>query len=270
MMTPQFLTVRRRIVAVLLLLSTVPGMAIAQRKANAPRGADAPSTPMRGVIDGFVSDTNLVPLAGAEISVLRTPTKILTNAGGRFRFIDVAPGPYLLIVKRLGYRPTSAVIDVPSGDTVRLSYTLERAAQGLAAVQITEKKQSLRMLEFEQRKKLAQGEFFTAEDFEKRVALTLPDVLRFSKTMSLTPDNTNNGNLVALSNREGGGIGGYCPMQFLLDGIPLPAGFPMSILPAPRDVAGVEIYSGPSSVPLQFGGADRRCGMVLVWTKDGY
>ena len=243
---------------------------VAQRKATAPRGSEAPSTPMRGVIDGFVSDTNLTPLAGAEITVLRTPTKILTNPAGRFRFIDVLPGQYLLVVKRVGYRPTSAVIDVPSGDTVRLSYTLERAAQGLAAVQITEKKQSLRMLEFEQRKKLGQGEFFTAEDFEKRVALTLPDVLRFSKTMSLTPDNTNNGNLVALSNREGGGISGYCPMQFLIDGIPLPAGFPMSILPAPRDVAGVEVYSGPASVPLQFSGADRRCGMVLVWTKDGY
>jgi hypothetical protein len=44
----------------------------------------------------------------------------------------------------------------------------------------------------------------------------------------------------------------------------------MSILPAPRDVAGVEVYAGPSTVPLQFSGADRRCGMVLVWTKDGY
>lgn len=259
-----------RILAVACLVLALPTVMAAQRKATVPSSAGVPTAPTRGVIDGFVSDTNLVPLAGAEITVLRTPTKVLTNPGGRFRFIDVQPGQYLLVVKRIGYRPTSAVIDVPSGDTVRLSYTLERAAQGLAAVQITEKKQSLRMLEFEQRKKLAQGEFFTAEDFERRVALTLPDVLRFSKTMSLTPDNTNNGNLVALSNREGGGIGGYCPMQFLLDGIPLPAGFPMSILPAPRDVAGVEVYAGPSTVPLQFSGADRRCGMVLVWTKDGY
>lgn len=252
------------------LVLALPTVMAAQRKATVLSSAGVPTAPTRGVIDGFVSDTNLVPLAGAEITVLRTATKINTTTGGRFRFIDVVPGQYLLIVKRIGYRPTSAVIDVPSGDTVRLSYTLERAAQGLAAVQITEKKQSLRMLEFEQRKKLAQGEFFTAEDFERRVALTLPDVLRFSKTMSLTPDNTNNGNLVALSNREGGGIGGYCPMQFLLDGIPLPAGFPMSILPAPRDVAGVEVYAGAATVPLQFGGADRRCGMVLVWTKDGY
>ncbi len=259
-----------RILPVACLVLALPTVMAAQRKATVPSSAGVPTAPPRGVIDGFVSDTNLVPLAGAEITVLRTATKINTTPGGRFRFIDVVPGQYLLIVKRIGYRPTSAVIDVPSGDTVRLSYTLERAAQGLAAVQITEKKQSLRMLEFEQRKKLAQGEFFTAEDFERRVALTLPDVLRFSKTMSLTPDNTNNGNLVALSNREGGGISGYCPMQFLLDGIPLPAGFPMTLLPAPRDVAGVEIYSGPASVPLQFGGADRRCGMVLVWTKDGY
>lgn len=211
----------------------------------------------------------------AEVTVLRTTVKITTNNRGRFRFTDVPAGQYLLIVKRLGYRPTSSVIDVPGGDTVRLSYSLERAAQGLAAVNITEKKQSVRMLEFDQRRREGNGEFFTSEQLEKRAALSVADILRYARTMTITPDNSHNGNLIALSKREGGGLnsvaGGaaYCPMQVVVDNVQMPSGFPMDLLPPPKMIAGIEVYAGAASAPMQFGGNDRRCGMILVWTKDG-
>jgi hypothetical protein len=40
-------------------------------------------------------------------------------------------------------------------------------------------------------------------------------------------------------------------------------------LPRPKEIAGIEVYAGPSGVPAQFVGQDRQCGMVLIWTKDG-
>lgn len=44
--------------------------------------------------------------------------------------------------------------------------------------------------------------------------------------------------------------------------------FPLELLPTPKEIAGIEVYDGPATVPAQFNGLDRRCGMVLVWTKD--
>src|SRR5689334_21736704 len=79
-----------------------------------------------GTIDGIVSDTNLVPLQGAFISVLGTAIRVGTGPNGRFRITKVPVGQYLLIVKRVGYKPTSAVVDVPATDTLRLAYTLEQ------------------------------------------------------------------------------------------------------------------------------------------------
>jgi len=178
-----------------------------------------------------------------------------------------------MIVKRLGFRPVSGVIDVPPGDTVRLTYMLERSAQGLAAVNITEKRESVRMLEFNKRMREGVGEFFTAEQLEKRAALSVADILRYARTMTITPDNSHNGALIALSKREGGGLnaGGaaYCPMQVVVDNVQMPSGFPMDLLPPPRMISGIEVYAGAATAPLQFGGNDRRCGMILVWTKDG-
>ena len=93
--------------------------------------------------------------------------------------------------------------------------------------------------------------------------------------MTITPDASHNGDLIALSKREGGGLnpnaGGaaYCPMQVVVDNVQMPSGFPMDLLPPPKMIAGIEVYSGAASAPMQFGGNDRRCGMILVWTKDG-
>src|SRR5215212_5065978 len=83
-------------------------------------GAQAqPPAPRRvGTIDGIVSDTNLVPLQAAFVSVLGTKLRVGTGPNGRFRITKVPAGQYLVIVKRIGYRPTSAVIDVPATDTL--------------------------------------------------------------------------------------------------------------------------------------------------------
>ncbi len=269
-------TTPRILGALTLALVLISGAARAQQKSTRPGGLTAPPPPTRpvlGVIDGSVSDTNLAPVPLADVTVFRTTGRVKTNVRGRFRFIDVPAGQYLLIVRRIGYRPVSGIIDVPAGDTVRLAYTMEPVAQTLGAVVVTEQRHSFRMQEFYDRAKGGFGEFYTQEQIESRNSLTLTDLLKFSKTMSITTDNTS-GHQIALSRREGGsltGVGaGYCPMQVMLDGAPLPTGFPMELLPSPKEVAGIEVYSGPATVPMKFAGPDRRCGMVLIWTKDGY
>src|SRR6185436_6508698 len=121
-----------------------------------------------GTVDGIVSDTNLAPLQGAFVSVLGTKLRIGTGPNGRFRITNVPPGQYLVIVKRVGFRPTSGVVEVRATDTLRLSYTLEPISSTLDPVLISEKPFSLRLGEFAARRRAGFGEFMTQEEIEAK------------------------------------------------------------------------------------------------------
>jgi carboxypeptidase family protein len=223
-----------------------------------------------GTIDGIVSDTNLVPLQAAFVSVLGTNIRIGTGPNGRFRITKVPVGQYLVIVKRVGYRPTSAVIDVPASDTVRLAYTLERIAETLNPVIVTEKSPTKRMAEFEERRRLGVGQFMTADEIKARNSVYTTEVLRNFTTVNVSPDHSGPiTQYYAISKREGGNPQlGACPMQVYLDQVPLPSPFNLDLLPTPKDIGGIEVYAGASTIPPQFNGFDRGCGVILIWTKD--
>ena len=222
-----------------------------------------------GTIDGVVSDTSLAPMQGAFISILGT--SIGTGPNGRFRITKIPTGQYLVIVKRVGYRPASAVIEVPSSDTVRLSYTLERVAETLETVTITEKAPTERMSEFEQRRKLGFGEFMTRAEIDQRNSVFPTELFRKFMSVNVSPSRT--GPITqwfALSRREGGNPTlGACPMQVYLDRVPLPNPFNLDLLPSPKEITGIEVYAGSATIPPQFNGFNRGCGIILVWTRDG-
>lgn len=228
-----------------------------------------------GVIDGVVTDTTLRPLALAEVVVFRTDIRLETNAEGRFRFVDVPAGQYLIIVRRVGYRPVSAVVQVGPEETLRLAYTMEPVVAELESVVVTETSVSLRMLEFEKRRREGQGFFITEEQIEKRNLPVTLEYLRHAPSVTLTPQHNASGlsEFVAISRREGGSFlgngAGACAMAIMIDGVPMPPRFPLEMLPPPRDIAGIEVYSGAATLPAQFSGVDRRCGMILFWTRDG-
>ncbi len=273
--------------AVWLMVAAVTAAAPAQGQLKATRlpGAPAPNPPHEsranlGVIDGFVSDTNLVPLRGAYVTLPQVRVRIGTSPAGRFRIDSVAAGQYLVIVRRAGYRPTSEILNIAAGDTVRVSYTLERAveetgaAHSLDPVMVEAKRQSAQMRDFEQRRKAGLGLFITADELKARGSTATSDALMAVPAMTVTPDQSNGGALIAMSRREGGGITSlgepaYCPMLVLLNGVRLSLEFDLRMLPPPTDIAGIEIYSGAASIPAQFAGADSKCGVMLVWTKDG-
>jgi hypothetical protein len=43
----------------------------------------------------------------------------------------------------------------------------------------------------------------------------------------------------------------------------------LATLPPPRDLAGIEIYSGAATIPLQYKFGTTFCGVILLWTKRG-
>ena len=227
-----------------------------------------------GVIDGIVTDTSLVPMPGAEIGVLRTSLKIATGARGRFRITDVQMGTYILTVRRFGYSPVASVISVSAGDTLRLTYSLEPLRAGrLDTVRVTERRQSRNLMEFERRRQLGVGKFLTAAEMEQRGSIDVATLLRGFSTLSVVRDD-NTGITSLQSRRDQGNMlfaqgAGPCAVQVVVDNVPMPREVDVELLPRPKEIAGIEVYGGPSGIPAQFAGPDRRCGMVLIWTKDG-
>jgi len=222
----------------------------------------------RGAIDGVVTDTALVTLAGATVSVIGTPIHLTTSSNGRFAISELPAGRYTLYVRRIGYAPLFAPVEVTARDTVRGSYSLRAVPPMLDTVAVTAfRPLSSRLGEFKERRRLGQGSFITQADIEKRNPLRLSDLFR------TIPSVTVNG--TAWSRRVGVLP---CPFQFFVDGVLLPQPIDMDKwLPEPRDLAGIEVYAGPADIPLQYktvgssegwrsGGF---CGVILLWTKDG-
>jgi hypothetical protein len=222
--------------------------------------AGAQSSPARGVVDGVVTDTSLVPLADAVASIVGSGIQVVTGANGRFRILGLSSGQHYILIRRLGYQPVTTELRTEEGDTVRASFALERLATALDTVLVATKRPSPRMAEFEARRVLGVGQFMTAAEIDKLNVVATDDLLH-----RLTPNRTRPARRL--------GPGAVCArQQWYLDGVLLPASTTIDDLPSPKDLAGIEFYASPATIPLQYkstsGGGF--CGVVLMWTKDGY
>lgn len=278
-MTPPQSPMRHRLSSRLLPLGLLAGLlaaapAAAQRKGGVlSQPAPERPVPTHGVLDISVTDSLDRPIDRAEIKVVGTKAAAFTDRRGRFRFTDVPPDTRLLVVvRRIGFRPVSGLVEVARGDTARIAYTLVASARTLDTIRVVERRRSLRMQEFEQRRRQGLGEFLDADFITKRASTATLDVLRFTKTVNVqvvSRDGSVLAEHIALSRREGGNPQyGACPMQIVVDNVPYPSATPLNLLPPPNEIAGIEIYGSGANAPLSFGGTDRRCGVIAIWTKD--
>lgn len=254
-----------------------PAGAQAVRKGlpGAPQRDTTPARrgPQFGTIDGFVGDTSLVALQAAEVKILSTNVKVSTGPNGRFRIDRVPVGPYVLVIRRAGYHAASAVVQVGT-DTIRPSYSLERGT-GLDAAVVTAQRTSPRMAEFEMRRRVGRGEFMTEDQIKQRGGVYTTELMRRFTTVNVSPSySTAIGGLpeqLAISRREGANPStGACPFVVFVDNVPMPTPFNLDMLPSPRWLAGIEVYNGTATTPPQYSGTNRGCGVILIWTKDGY
>jgi hypothetical protein len=242
---------------------------------------DAQATRASGTIDGVVSDTSLVRLGRVDVSIMGTSIHVVTGENGRFRIHSVPSGNYLLVAKHLGFHPVARLVGVIEGDTLRISILMETAAQSLDSVVVTGESRSLRMIDFDHRRATEQGQFMTAEQIDKRNSIAATELLRTFIAVSVKEYPGGGGQMQYFAMGSRGGITmtkpvgakgqtiSGCFMKIFVDGVAMPSPLNLEMLPSPKDLAGIEVYSGPATTPLQFTGAETACGVILVWTKDG-
>ena len=225
----------------------------------------AQQTRLGGVIDGVVSDTILAPLDRVTASLLGTEVRVTTSTTGRFRITGIPAGSHILELRRLGYGSLVSSVTVGEGDTLRLSFVLQPLATTLAPTVVTGERVSAKMREFDARRRAGFGRFLTEDDISAKKASFAADLLRSIPQVQVR---TTGSGQTAMSLRNGPAA---CAYEVFLDGLPMPMPTNLDDLPRPADLAGIEVYSGPATVPLQYKRAGGRasCGVILVWTKDG-
>jgi TonB family protein len=218
-----------------------------------------------GGIAGSVKDSIGTAIVGAEISLAGSTLRVETDERGEFRLGNVPAGLMLVRVRRIGFHPDTSELMVIAGRSIPLDIVLGRLAVELRPVVINGR-QGLTgwAAGFYGRKDRGMGHFITGDDIERRNPMNMTDLFRMVPGTRIESRGFAR-NAVRFR-------GARCPPLVWLDGTPLTAGeFDLDALP-PQSLAGVEIYSGPASVPAEFLGTQSissSCGTVILWSKEG-
>ena len=219
-----------------------------------------------GSINAVVRDSTGAGIAGAELIIPGTAVHGFTDDDGHLHLAPIAPGPARLTVRRLGFRPSTVAViiaaDHPTLDTV----LLVQVAHRLDPILVRGSVQSYRgrMFGFYERRSQGFGHFFTREQIEQNNPLRLSDLFRLVPGMQLVSTNTIQNAVRMRGNRQ-------CPPLLWLDGTPAGAAeYDLDTID-PLSIDGIEIYSGPSEVPLQFKPPMdvHACGAIVIWSHQG-
>ncbi len=93
-----------------------------------------------GGITGTVTDESGAPVAGASVKIVSASQQAsaATDAGGRFRFLSLAPDTYTVAIEKDGYNPLSyAGITVFADNQLTLSFRMTKALKTIAKVSAT-------------------------------------------------------------------------------------------------------------------------------------
>src|SRR5207253_10061238 len=86
------------------------------------------------VIGRVVNARTQAPLSSVRVSVVGTEIGVLTNADGRYELLGVAAGTHDVRAQRIGYRPSTETVDVPSNGAATVDFGLGEQALALEQV----------------------------------------------------------------------------------------------------------------------------------------
>ncbi len=192
---------------------------------------------------------------------------VKTDTAGDARIDGLRSGVLDLRVRRIGFDVAQFLVRVAAGDnevTVRVSKT----ATVLDEIRVVGNRTvNGRLEDFDAR--VARGEpsaVVTRSQIEKRNPIALSQMLRGMAGIRISDSL---GYTVAISDRGKKYDKGQmvpCVLRLAVDGVLVAGG--IDAVP-PIEVYGVEVYFGPSRIPLQFNGAraNQFCGLIMIWTR---
>ncbi len=170
----------------------------------------------------------------------------------------------MLMIRRIGFVSLPNVVEVAPGETLRLSFARERIVPALDTVVVAAREPDTPLSEFEQRRRQGIGQFMTRDQIHELNFIELSTYLLTFRSTEMV-----DGKLVNRRDRPFKN----CPFQFFIDGVLIDAPDVDRQLPRPDELHGIEVYSGPATIPLQYkpvgtgkdsgGNGGGSCGVVL-------
>jgi hypothetical protein len=204
------------------------------------------------VLGRIVSEFEQTPVRGAQVELIDTAGAVqvqaVSDSAGGFRLRASAPGTYTLRATMLGYATTmSEPLRLETAGLVQVAVVLGTEAVALDPVRVVAQSslRTGRLAEFydraERGARAGTGRILTRVDIETG---------GFGEMRHL---------LLVAPVRRG------CPMSYFIDGMPA-SGNEMDGISLDQ-VEGVEIYSGPTSVPPEYQNRVS-CAATLVWMRN--
>jgi Carboxypeptidase regulatory-like domain/TonB-dependent Receptor Plug Domain len=214
-------------------------------------------------VTGTVVDSAGRAVAGAVVRVMPAGVpRAVTDDSGRFAMERVPAGRVQFGVRRLGYAPDSVVVAVDSvGETV-LQIRLSASAFALDTVMVTDTGASAWLRVFEERRRSGRGYYFTRADIVRAQPQQTTDLLRRVPGVSVVYGRW--GPEVRFT--HGGASGAPCAPQLYVHHVAHDG--PVNDF-SPDDIEAMEVYTGTSTVPIEFQSpVARSCGAIVIWTRE--
>jgi hypothetical protein len=150
----------------------------------------------------------------------------------------------------------------------------DTAAQRLPAATVREAPLSLPEAYLRRARMHGTGKFLTSKEIMQINPPHTPQLL--ARVSGGDIRDIGGGNVAIVGNRgtrmtmSGSVANQLCVIGLALNDVRIPPGFDLKAI-KPEDIAAVEFYNGPSSIPLELGGtmqADANCGLFVIWLKD--
>lgn len=233
----------------------------------------------QGSIAGRVlADSTRAPVVAAELIIVGSTARAVTDSAGRFVLRDVPGGRRFLVARALGFRPDTSQVELFDDESLSREIFLKRRITTLGEVSVRDSAPALvpaKLRDFNERRRASVGGHFldstVISKWENRrtgdlfSTISGVDVGRGGSEAYLI------GSRAPPSVRAGVSSSRPppCFMDIYLDGAPVALGnraFDINKLGL-NHIAAIEVYSGPANTPAQYNRTSNGCGVVLIWTK---
>jgi hypothetical protein len=215
---------------------------------------------------GWIRDSTGAPIGDADVSVPAMRLLVRTDSTGAFILRGLGDGPVTISVRRLGYEPKTQNVQIrrPATAADSIVITLRAIPQLLDSMRVGARLNKDFLIEdFYRRRARGPGLFVTRADIEARSPTRLSDMVRQFPAVRFVG---RPGGLMGIRFPSTSMARRDCPPQYWVDGRRV-SNFELDELP-PGDIEGIELYSGPSSTPMQFASSDgKTCGTVVIWSR---
>jgi len=218
------------------------------------------------------NDADDAPVPRAQIVSLSDRAIWRTDDAGIIVVTVLHPGPNIFTIRHLGLAPITTTLNVREHDTLKVHVVMTPAAQVLDPVDIKARASAERPLSAFDDRRLhgVGGHFITWDEIQRQQPFETLDLFR--GVLGVRVIRPPNGDPIVESSRGVGVMGGSCPLRVGLDGIVYGNTIDFSVNDvSPREIYGIEIYSGAATIPAQYlaatvGGS---CGLIMIWTSYG-